>query len=69
MSDKKREAPDVAPAARKSVPPWRDGYRRREPDLSAREDVAAVVAFCPEGLPRSLVLRLLVVLSEREPRT
>jgi hypothetical protein len=31
----KREPPDIAPAARKSVPP-RQGYRRREPDLLLR---------------------------------
>jgi hypothetical protein len=50
---------DVAPAACKCVPPRRDGYRHREPDLSASAAVSAVVAL-PHGLLDSLVVLVLM---------
>jgi hypothetical protein len=55
FGQQRKEPPDVAPAARQSVPPWRDGCRRREPDLSASVAVSAVVAL-PHGLTFMLTL-------------
>jgi hypothetical protein len=55
----KGKPPDVAPAAL-SLSHYRDGYRRREPDLSASAAVTAVVALL-HGLSRSLVFGFLVV--------
>jgi hypothetical protein len=55
----------MLPAARESLPPWRD-YRYRVPDflmsarVSASAAVSAVVAL-PHGLLDSLVFRVLVV--------